>query len=236
LRNAFHPDAVTGLVWQVGETRFEFRRGDRNQAWEPGNPAAGIQERLNFLAQAEWRSAEPAGETLVQVELTFSNDVSWRAAWDGRMLTWSSGEWRGFGAELNEANQALFQAGRFAFDSRALNWCHERIISLEHTAVPKFFFFRRDGEWWKKGSPEALVNPTPLEKWLGDHCVLQVEQFLDPQLLNLPEEERRPYFEVLFTDRQVLRWLRLGQNRYLTSDKGFIAKEFGEALEKISKY
>ncbi|HEX4925170.1 MAG TPA: hypothetical protein VFV50_13840 [Bdellovibrionales bacterium] len=115
----------------------------------------------------------------------------------------------------------LMQAGE-------LSWCKTRVKSvsnkLENIAV------HQEGMEWKATAPAARqLEPTYMEKWLGQNCKVKVDGYLDSYVLPGGQTET----VMTFIDDQTTTFLRTEENTFIHQGTTFKSRQLELALREL---
>ncbi|MEQ1876829.1 MAG: hypothetical protein ABL958_09290 [Bdellovibrionia bacterium] len=200
--NTFHPDSVLGFQWKTKSKTSSFARKSRDDQWLPQVNPQDVQERLNLIAAADYQPLETKGKPLVEVTVAFGEKSQWSGAWDGTYFYWTSGNYENQGFQPKRNQVEKFEAGRLAFEAEKLDWCPQRIKTLEVEAGTLKYKLRQQGLKWIIDSKE--VDPTFVEQWFGRACSNKLTEYLDPETAK--PREITGTFKAEFADGKRIEW------------------------------
>lgn len=116
---------------------------------------------------------------------------------------------------------ALMQAGE-------LSWCKTRVKAvtnqLENIAV------HQEGMDWKATQPSArTLEPTYMEKWLGQNCKIKVDSYLSSYVLPGGQTET----VMTFIDDQKTTFMRTEENTFIHQGSTFKSRQLELALREL---
>jgi hypothetical protein len=201
--NAFHPDSVLGFQWKTKGKALSFFRMNRDKAWSPDVPTPALQERLNMIAIADYKPVEKVGDPILKVIVAFGQENQWDGVFDGKYFVWTDGHLKGQGFEVPPRYAPKFEAGAYAFGNKGLNWCPQRIKSLEaESGSIKYKLYQQQLKWVLN---DKEVDPTFVEQWLGRACSNHLDEYIDQSLVD-SKYKFDGKLAVKFTDGRSLQW------------------------------
>jgi hypothetical protein len=171
--------------------------------WKPDVAPMDIQSRLNMIATAGYQKIETVGDPKLTLAIAFGEKNQWDGAWDGKYFVWKSGPFKDKGFETSADTQTKFEAGSLAFEKKDLNWCPQRIETLEVQFGSLKYRLRQDGLRWIIN--DKIVDPTFVEQWLGRACSNHIEEHIDKDLVS-GKYQFDGHLSAQFADGKTISW------------------------------
>jgi len=65
----------------------------------------------------------------------------------------------------------------FLNDPTKINWCATRVIEIgEENSIISYRVFQEGTKWIKESDQRITLTPPAMEKWLGEHCTIKLDQ------------------------------------------------------------
>lgn len=117
-----------------------------------------------------------------------------------------------------------------ANDDNHLSWCNTRVKSL---ATKSGIKLEQDGTTWYSIAPQKkAINNLAMEKWLGKHCKLEIQDSRPPTFVPTKDVE---LLSVNFIDGETASFTLTPEGFYFWDGLRFRSKQFKEALDQLAK-
>ncbi len=120
----------------------------------------------------------------------------------------------------------------FMEDASKLNWCASRVAEIEEVnPITSYKIFQAGNEWVVDRGVKTVLEKTLMEKWLGEHCTLQLDEIVKSPP---PGPSELGWVRVRLVNGQVLEFRRYaeGFHRY-GADRWFKSNEWDVALSQL---
>lgn len=195
----FNPDSVSSFAWETGgllsnSVSLNLGRATEGGEWTSQGPESSgaaidshqIQKALVALAQSTPTQNVFAPFAKIRGQLSLKSGETFRFIWNGTVFKWTDGPLAGKGGLPAEFLRNVLRSGRYLSEKPKFSWCQARPTELKLRGAIGDLIVTADADGgWSRTADDQLkrkIDPTSVEKWLGESCAVDGEFWIDRRL------------------------------------------------------